>query len=103
MTREELSLLLYLESCAVDSSGAVDGRRMNADDFTTADRWNQTGYVEFGRICAADLRVGGSHWCKLSDAAWIDVHVERRARAERLWERRSWRSTEEARAATGGE
>jgi hypothetical protein len=84
-TRESLSLLLYLETCAVDHGGIVDGRRMNADDYSIAERWNKEGYVSFERLKFSKDAVskGSTHVCALSDKAWVDVHTERRCRAER--------------------
>ena len=97
MTRDELSLLLYLETRAVDHRGAIDPRHMNDEDFAIAERWNKSGYVAFCRILAADCTEVRTHLCRLSEAAWADAHAERRARAERLWAGRSWMTTEEAR------
>jgi hypothetical protein len=55
LTRAEMSLLLYLETQAVDYGGRLEGARMNADDLATAKRWNKRGYVLFGRIAANDI------------------------------------------------
>lgn len=38
LTKQELSLLLFLETRAVDYGGRVDTRHMNMDDMTTANR-----------------------------------------------------------------
>lgn len=102
MTRDELSLLLYLETCAVDFGGAVDARRMNKEDFDTAAQWAREGFIEFGRICAADIKTTGpqqrTQWVRLSDAAWTQAHAERRARFARVYAKRNWRTTKEHRA-----
>lgn len=107
MTRDELSLLLYLESCAVDHSGRTDPRRMNDEDRDILARWTKDGYVESGRVCAAD---GGGGWVRLSGTAYLNAYAERRARADRLWESRNYETTAEKRksnpaapAATKGE
>lgn len=97
MTKEEISLLLFLECRAVDHAGCVAIIHMNADDMKIAERWNKEGFVKFGRIAFADLTKGhdGTHWCQLSDEAWRVVAAERKARAERLWTKRTWQTTEE--------
>lgn len=88
MTKEELSLLLFLETQAVDNRGKVRALHMNADDHAIAQRWNTEGFVLFGRLKSkdiADQRTNNiaTHWCHLSDDAWKAAASERRARAER--------------------
>ncbi len=92
LTREEKSLLLYMETQAVDYGGKLQGVRMNADDFSIAKRWNESGFVLFGRIAAHDIKqtaadLPRTHWCVLSDDAWAAAHAERRARCERLMDK----------------
>lgn len=101
MNREELSLLLYLETRVVDHGGLVDARRMNAADFKVAKRWAALDFISFGRLASDCLGKFGdcTHWCQLSGEAWELAHAERKARAARLYEKRSWISTEEKRAA----
>ena len=99
-TRQELSLLLFLETCAVDHGGAIDGRHMNEDDFDIAEGWSRSGFVEFGRIYSKDVqnRPHGrsrSHWCRLSDRAFVAASHERKARSSRMWAKRKWRKTAE--------
>lgn len=83
MSRDERSLLLYFETCAVDLSGRVDARRLNSDDFEIAGRWSGTDFIGFGRIKSADHNSQGQHWVELSDEAWELAHQERRARNAR--------------------
>lgn len=97
MSREERSLLLYFECCAVDQAGRIDVRRINNADFEIAQRWSAEGFVGFGRILSSDISGPMTHWCHLSEDAWRLVHLERRLRAERMWEQRSWFTTAEAR------
>jgi hypothetical protein len=97
----ERSLLLYLETCAVDYGGRVDARRINEDDFTMAKKWHKEGFIEFGRIVARCINRQGSQFVKLSEGAWSLAHQERRARAMRLWEKRTWIGTDENRAIHG--
>lgn len=84
----EKSLLLYFETQAVDYGGKLESVRMNADDFAIAKRWNEAGFVQFGRIAFHDIKknagVARDHWCVLSDEAWKLAHAERRARCERV-------------------
>jgi hypothetical protein len=96
MTIEELSLLLFLETCAVDYGGRVDSRRMNKGDFAVVDEWKKDGYVLFGRIYSKDI-TDRSHWVELSNVAWNDAHAERKARFKRINDKRKWNKTEEAR------
>lgn len=99
MTKDEKSLLLFLETCAVDRGGRVDTRRMNSTDRNIVDGWTILQFVRFGRICYADLSPDSdtSDWVHLSEEAFRLAHEERKARAERMWDKRSWRTTEEFR------
>lgn len=99
MTKEELSLLLYLESCAVDYAGRVNSKRMNSEDFTIVGSWQTSGFVEFGRITFRDCNRDGDHWIRLSESAWMAARSERRARADRMWKKRSYKTTSEKAAA----
>lgn len=88
MSKDERSLLLYLESQATDYGGKLDARRMNADDFKILDRWKTSGFILGGRIAFEDIKTHGQHtfdhWVVLSEDAWKLAHEERRARADRL-------------------
>lgn len=96
MTKDQQALLLYLETRAVDHGGLVDTRHMSAADVEQAMRWNEDGFLEFGRILAANVgSFGCSHWVALSEAAWRDAFGERRARAERTWKKRMWAKNSE--------
>lgn len=104
MTKDERSLLLYLESRAVDQGGLVDTRHMNSDDIKIAQKWDEEGFIKYGRVCFKDAQrlsnpgLGGKKntaWVELSDEAWLVAHAERKERALRMWEKRSWKKTEE--------
>lgn len=98
MSRDERTLLLYLETRAVDHGGAVDTHRMNGDDMTTAKEWAESGFIGFGRIVFRDAKSlpdGVSHWVELSERAWQLAHLERRNRAKRMSDKRTWRKTSE--------
>ena len=96
MNREELSLLLYLETRAVDHGGAVDLRHMNDADCQIAKQWAAKKYIEWGRIYCKDCTAEGTYWVRLSDAARRGAVRERRARADRMWKKRTWRTTGES-------
>src|SRR6266852_5007231 len=83
MSKDELSLLLFLETRAVDHGGKVQTAHMNAGDFEIAKKWNKKGFILFGRVRHRDITQGGSHWCQLSEAAWEAAHAERKTRAAR--------------------
>lgn len=88
MIREQLSLLLYLETCAVDGRGVVNQVHMNDDDRAQALRWAESGYIVYQHRPEEEIREmtrtsQKTHVVILSDAAWKDAHAERRARAER--------------------
>lgn len=101
MDKDGRNLLLYLESVATDFGGLVDSRRINAEDFQTAEEWNQHGFISFGRLSSKDCcdmkRRGhpNTHWVELSEEAWKMAHQERRARAARVMAKRTWRKTSE--------
>lgn len=98
LTKNQASLLLYLECRAVDNGGRVRASQMNADDFEQAEAWAKNGFIEFGRIASNYLdESAGNYWVTLSEEAWKCVHAERRARANRAWDRRQWITTEEKR------
>lgn len=96
MTKDEKSLLLYLETRAVDHSGVVNIQHMNEGDMKIAERWNKSGFVEFGRIAFKYLNsLRGSHYVHLSAKAWEAVAALRQERAERTWNKREWLTAKE--------
>lgn len=101
LSRDERSLLLFLETRAVDYCGRVNGVHMNAADFAIAKRWAAEKFIAFGRVIAKCITSDGAHWVELSDEAWALAHAERKARAVRLWLERGFITTAEKRA--GGE
>lgn len=90
MSKVQRSLLLFLETCAVDHTGRVNSVHMNEDDFAIAEQWNKEGFIEFGRIYSKDCNHQGCHWCKLSEQAFQLAHQERRERAHRMWVCKTW-------------
>jgi len=103
ISKNELSLLLFFETCAVDRGGLVDIRRMNEDDVRIAKNWSAAGFVGFGRVKYDDIKSTYSHWCELSDEAWTIAHQGRRLRCARLTERREWRKVDTGEPAPGRE
>lgn len=95
MTREQRSILLYLEDCAVNKSGQVDDRCINAEEVAIVSKWKQKGFIEYGRIVIKDVNKSGASWVKLSDGAFKLAHEERKARALRIWENKSYKTTKE--------
>lgn len=87
MTRDELSMLLYLETCAVDQGGLVEGVRCNEKDLEIAQRWDDEGFLHFGRLKFRDIeRVGNrtfTHWVRFTDKAWEEACSARRGRSAR--------------------
>jgi len=96
LTREERSLLLYLEGRVVDNSGSLDMNHVDFLDRKILEFWAKNGFIEYGRIAYKDaMRIHAAEWCRLSPEAWALAHEERRARAERVWKKRSWSTTKE--------
>jgi len=102
MTKDERSLILFLETQAVDHGGIVDVAHMNGDDFEIAERWTGTGFAKVGRIAFEFIpkhpsmgRRAPTHWVHLSDEAFAMAHEERKARAGRVWGKRLWKKAEE--------
>jgi len=96
-TRDEKTLLLFLETCAVDHSGRIDIRHMNKDDVQIAEAWHHVGYIEFGRIAFKNITGHYTNFVKLSDEAVMDAHQLRKERAMRCWNKRTWMTAKEYR------
>ena len=50
MSKEELSLLLFLETEAVDYGGRVDTKHLKNNDVDILKQWNKEDFISFGRI-----------------------------------------------------
>jgi hypothetical protein len=83
MTRDQLSLLLYLESRAVDHGGIVDTSRMNERELQVARDWADDDFIRFGILSRAFARRDQNAAVELSKDAFAAAHAERRARAQR--------------------
>lgn len=95
LTKQEVSLLLFLECRAVDYAGAIPSGKLNAEEIGLAQRWHADGFIQFGRIYSGD-RTHGSYWCVLSPEAWSLVAKARQKLAQTKLEQRTWMRTEEA-------
>jgi hypothetical protein len=86
LTKDQKSLLLYLEVRIVDHRGLVDTSKMSSTDAEQAQTWYREGFIDFGRL-PARLVFGGSitatHYVVFSDDAWKQAHKLRRERGER--------------------
>jgi hypothetical protein len=97
LTPKQKSLLLYLETCAVDYGGEVDGARFDKSHFEQAEAWNKQGFILFGRIAKkTPTQSGRGFWCALSDHAWTLAHQERHRRFKSKFAHRAWLTTGEA-------
>lgn len=97
MSKEERSLLLYLETCMVDNRGRIDQKKLNNDDRHILEIWDDAGFIKFGKIHLDKyMESMGSYWIELSDKAWKLAHQERIARSKRMLEKRTWIKSEEA-------
>jgi len=99
LNKTELSLLLYLETRAVDHGGLVETSHMNEEDDEIAKRWNEEGFIKFGRVYSKHVKKtaygAASRWVQFTEEAWEEAHKERKARADRMWEKRSWLKSDE--------
>ena len=87
MTREEESLLMYLETRAVDHDGKVDLAHMNDEDHLIVARWAEEGFIVWWRrllfkeIRRASRRSAITHHVNLGEQALKEAH---RLRTERI-------------------
>lgn len=90
MTKIERSCLAYLECCAVDAGGLVEGVRMNSDDHEAIKKFTAAGLLCFGRVHSSLLAEGRrlassrgcayDHWVEFYDAGWKLVADVRKLR-----------------------
>lgn len=76
-TKLERSLILYLESRAVDNSGLLDNRQMNKEDMDLCKKWNEIGFIKFGRVPFNDIQGSKTHYAILTPEAFAEAHKER--------------------------
>lgn len=86
ITRDQRSVLVYAEHCAVEHGGLLEGIRMNPDDHTALIQLEIAGFLTSGRVpgkMLGSFRVRQvTHWCDLTDAGWDLAAQLRRARSE---------------------
>lgn len=88
LTKDQRSVLLYAECCAVDYGGLLDGRRMNADDHENLRQMQAIGWLTWGRIPSQLLgkhnfsQTSPTHWVKLTTKGWEMAHACRMIRSE---------------------
>lgn len=95
MTKEEKSLLLYLENRCFEFAGAVHGKQLTNPDRDIIKKWETEGFIKFGGMaqeCLEDDRTSkrGNYWCMLSEDAWKMAHSLRMARSKAGWSNRQW-------------
>jgi hypothetical protein len=84
VTRDQRSALLYVESCAVEYGGLLEGIRMNEADHKALTELSDAGFLTYGRIPGKMLGTfqrGVTHWCDLTETGWALAQQLRRARA----------------------
>ncbi len=81
MTKDERSIIVYAESCAVDRGGLMEGVRMNGEDLANLGRFEKAGLLASGRIPSEALTATNTHWVELTDAGWALAGLCRRYRA----------------------
>lgn len=86
LTKDAISLLLYLEARAVDKDGKFDSKHLNDRDFTILESWLGLGFVRWGRL-PLSLCKSSQFWVRLSADAHAEASRQRRLRAERGVER----------------
>lgn len=101
LTKTEKSLLLFLESACTEKGGQLSSQHMNQEDFDIVQSWVEQGFIEFGRIKLSTLPPNSfaTHWCILSEEAWVAAHLQRRQRSERLLASRRWQKSSDKDAA----
>ena len=95
------SLILYLETRAVDHIGTIDTRHINDEEFEQLEEWKKTGLLTvFERIYSKKIiniqettPYPPTYICKLSRRAIRQAQRERKARIKRTWKKEShkWR------------
>lgn len=96
MSKDEKSLLLFLETRAVDYGGRVNIQHVNKGDMEIASKWNATDFLYFGKIVIRNHNSDGTHWVHLSDEAFKIAHQLRLERVNKMYENRTWISTEDS-------
>ena len=90
LSKQERSIILYLESRLVDQAGLFFGRVFTAEDWKHIARLEKGGLFKVHQIPPAiQSKLPGSnytHWVDFEDTAWILAHELRRVLAKRVRE-----------------
>lgn len=84
LSKDEKSILVYVECCAVDAGGLLEGQRMNAADHEALRKFKAAGLLDYGRVPARLLGTGArnwTHWCDLNAVGWSLASELRKLRA----------------------
>lgn len=86
LTRDQQSIILYVEARCVDHDGLLRGAQLNADDHVNLQAFQESGHLTYGRVPAAMLSKldGTTHWATLTDRGWALAHELRKGRADRI-------------------
>jgi hypothetical protein len=88
MTKDERTCLLYLETCAVDYGGLVQGARMNKADHEACARFAELGLATIyrvpSRLFTTQSGQVNNHFVMMTEAGFALAHQLRRQRADRL-------------------
>lgn len=88
MSKDERSLLLYIETVAVDNGGLIDNRKINDVDRKILKKWNDEEFIYWSRITWESLQKLVNHYTstlvRLSKDAWKLAHEERIERSMRM-------------------
>lgn len=82
MTKDEKSMLVYIESCNVDGDCLLVGARMNEADIVAMKKFQQEGLLlKSGRIPWKMINGNRTHYAELSEAGWELAHQLRKQRS----------------------
>jgi hypothetical protein len=86
LTRDQKSLILYVETRCVDHDGLLRGEQMNQEDRENLKVFQESGHLTYGRVPAMMLSKlsGQTHWATLTDAGFALAHALRKERASRI-------------------
>lgn len=86
LTRDQKSIILYVEARCVDHDGLLRGEQMNSDDHANLKAFQESGHLTYGRVPAMMLPQlrGQTHWATLNDAGWELAHSLRKERGGRI-------------------
>lgn len=91
MTKDQKSVLLYAETCAVDKGSLLEGVRMNEADHEALRVLQEMGFLKYGRIPyrlieerPSWFQSNPTHWVKITDAGWALASACRKARSSHL-------------------